>query len=100
MLDQDAKEALHGAIDYAMHHQRAFTCSVLRHIFQLEALRQVEIKLNRTELPGPADYVYQLDVDLWPIKRGFAGDGFEGNVTAIESVFQGMNSHLPFLLAT
>src|SRR5580692_1110384 len=54
--------------------------AVFRDIFEAETRWQVEIELHGGELPGAANGVDELDVDFGTIERGFAGDGFIGDV--------------------
>ena len=58
--------------------------AILADVFEVEAARQVEIELHGGELPGPADGVDQLHVDLRAVERGFAGNVFVGNFHAVE----------------
>ena len=51
VLDQDAEEALDGAVERAVHHQRLVRLAVLADVLQAEAARQGEIELHGGELP-------------------------------------------------
>ena len=55
-----------------MDHQRLVAAAVFADVFQAEARGQIEIELHGGELPGAADGVDQLDVDLGTVERGFA----------------------------
>src|SRR5436309_2962781 len=83
-----------------MHHERLFARAVFRHVLQLKALGQIEIKLYRGELPGTANGVYQLDVNLGAVERCLSGDGLVGKVAARKRIFERANSQLPFVVAT
>ena len=78
VLDQHTEEALHRAEQRAMDHDRLVPLAVFAHVLELEARRQVEVELHGRELPQPAQHIHQLDVDLGPVERGFAGDGLVG----------------------
>ena len=66
MLDEDAQEALQGAQDGAVHHVGAVLPAIGPHIDELEPLRQIEVELHGGALPGPAQGVADLHVDLRP----------------------------------
>ena len=79
MLDEDRHEALDGAEHHAVDHDRAVFLSVLAHIFEVEALRQLEVELNGAALPRPADAVFKVEVDLRAV---------EGAVALVDLVFE------------
>ena len=54
MLDQNADEALNAAEHHAMDHDWAVLLAVRARIFELEALRQLKIELDRAALPSSA----------------------------------------------
>src|SRR5947207_1892926 len=83
-----------------MQHERLLARAVFRDIFQLKALGQIEIKLHRGELPGTANGVHQLDVNLGAVERCLSGDGLVGQVAAGERIFERPNSQFPFVVAT
>ena len=64
VLDQYADEALKGAENGAVHHNRPTEGSVPVHIFHIEIKRQLEIKLDRAHLPLAAEAVLHLKVNL------------------------------------
>src|SRR6266540_4563217 len=51
MLDQDPQEALDGAENRAVEHDRAMLLAVLADVGQIEALAVLEVALDRPELP-------------------------------------------------
>src|SRR5579859_174284 len=99
MLNQHAERALHGTIKRAMHHDRLLARAVFRYVFQLEAVRQVEVELNGGKLPGAADGVHQLDVDFRAVKRGFAHNRLVGNIHLLQDLLQRVDGAVPVLLA-
>ena len=54
-----------------MHHQRLVRLAVLADVLEPEAPRQVEVELDRRELPLAADRVHELHVDLRAVEGGF-----------------------------
>ncbi len=100
VLDQDAEEALDRSIQRAVHHHRLVALPVLADVFQVEALRQVEVELNGRKLPQAADGVHQLDVNLGPVERGFAGDQLVLDAHALHAVVERAHGHVPVGVAT
>src|SRR6266702_1462155 len=86
MLDQDAEEALDGTEQGAVDHERLMLGAVFGDVLQAEARRQIEIELHGGELPGAADGVNELDVDLGAVEGGFALHFLERNVYALHGV--------------
>src|ERR1700687_2003809 len=74
MLDQDAEEALDGSEQGAMDHQGLMAGAVFADIFKGKTRGKIEIELNGGELPGTADGVDELDVDLGAVEGGFPYD--------------------------
>ena len=100
MLDERAEEALDGAVESAVHHERLVALAVFADVLELEALGQGEVELHGGELPEAADGVDQLDVDFRAVKRGFAGDGFVLDVAALERVLERTLGQLPLIGAS
>ena len=72
MLDQDTDETLDGTEYYTMNHDRAMFLAICSLILQLKSLWELEVKLNGTALPGSANGIYQMEVDLWSIECAIA----------------------------
>jgi hypothetical protein len=51
-----------------MDHIWTMRLPVLADVLQIEALRQVKVELNGTELPLAAERVVDLQVYFWPVK--------------------------------
>src|SRR5213080_1349226 len=79
---------------------RSLAQSVFSYVLQAKALRQVEVKLHGRKLPKPADRIHQLDVNLRPVKSGFARHGFIFNIQTLEYGFERTSRQVPLLLAT
>src|SRR5882762_11284186 len=75
VFDKDTEEALYRSVEGAVDHERLLAGTVFGYIFEIEALRQVEVELYGRELPEASDGVDQLDVDLGAIERRFARNG-------------------------
>src|SRR6266478_5373748 len=86
VFDQDAEEALDGAEQRAVHHERLMLGAVFADVLQAEARGEIEIELHGGELPGTADRVDELDVDFRAVERAFAYHLFERNVHALHGV--------------
>src|SRR6266446_4164810 len=83
-----------------MHHQRLLARTVFGDVLQTKSLRQVEIELDRPKLPGAADGVDQLHINLGAVESGLAGDNLVFDISALERVFQRAVAQLPLLLGT
>src|ERR1035437_10225759 len=97
VLDQDAEEALDGAVQGAVHHQRLVGLAILGDVLQAESAGQGEVELHGGKLPLAADGVHQLDVDLGPVEGGFIGDRFGGDLQLVAGALQGAFGHRPLL---
>src|SRR5216683_3035017 len=86
MLDQDAEEALDGTEQGAVNHERLMPGAIVGDVLQAEASGQIEIELHGGELPGAADGVNELDVDLGAVEGRFALHFLERNVHALQAV--------------
>jgi hypothetical protein len=73
VLDHDADEPLEGAQDRAVQHHRAVLFAVRADVGRVQPFGQVEVGLERAALPFAADRVGQLEVELRPVERAFAG---------------------------
>ena len=79
VLDEDGHEALDGAEHHAVDHDRAMLLPVLAHIFEVKALRELEVELDGAALPRSADAVLEVEVDLGTV---------EGAVALVDLVFE------------
>ena len=97
-LDQVAEQSLHRPGGAAVHHHRPLARAVLGDVFQIEALRQLEVDLDcrvgELAVMGVAD----LKVDLRPVERSLA----RTNLVLLAHRFQRLGEvglrHLPPLL--
>ena len=72
MLDQNAQKALNGAENGAVNHDRPVPFIVLADKGQVEALRQGHIQLDGAALPGPAQGVFDMQIDFRAVKSAVA----------------------------
>ena len=68
VLNQNTNEALDGAKAYAMQHDGALLGAVGVHVLQIKVERHLEVELNGTALPGTAERVLQVEVDLGAVE--------------------------------
>src|SRR6266851_3985405 len=95
MLDQDAEEALDGTEQGAVYHERLMLGAIVGDVLQAEASGEIEIELHGGELPGAADGVNELDVDLGAVEGRFALHFLERNVHALHRVGEGGGGAAP-----
>ena len=68
VLDQDPGEALHRAEQRAVDHHRPVLGVVVALVGELEALGHLEVELAGAALPGAAERVGDVEVDLRPVE--------------------------------
>ena len=72
VLDQDRDEPFERAIHRAMDDHRPMLVVVLADVAQVETLRGGVVELNRAELPGAADRIGDVEVDLRTVEGAVA----------------------------
>src|SRR5207244_3695549 len=95
MLDQHAKEALDRTKQRAVNHHRAMRLVVLADEFKFETLGQIEIPLDRAELPQTTDGIFNLKVDLRPVESSLSFHALILDSARIQSIRQGCLSLFP-----
>ena len=98
VLDQDGEEPLDRAEQGAVEHDRSVAGVVRADVLELEPLGMVEVALDRAQLPGPADGVAHIDVDLRAVEGGVALLDLVGQAVAVERLAQGLGGLLPDLV--
>ncbi len=90
LLDEHADEALEGAKAGAVNHDWALLGAVGVGVLELKALGQLEVELDGAALPGTAQAVLQVEVDLGAVEGAVAGvervvdaHGFQGFLEAL-----------------
>src|SRR2546428_10897831 len=97
-LDQIAEQPLHGARRPAMYHHRPLPRTVLRHVLEVETLRQLEVDLHsRVRELAPVG-VLDLEVDLRSVESGFADAQLVGLAHGLERLDERTLGALPLLL--
>ncbi len=100
VLQQHGEEAFDGAEQGTMNHHRTLVGAVLRDVFELETLGQVEVELDGRDLPGAADGVAGLHGDLRAVERGAARVGHEVEVGCLGDLAQRAGGLFPDLVGT
>ena len=72
MLEEDGEEALDRSEQGPVDHDRTVPGVVLADVLHLEALRHLEVDLDRGDLPGPPDGVADLHGDLRAVEGAAA----------------------------
>src|SRR5258708_30660859 len=72
VLDQDADEALHGAHDGAVEHDQPLARVRLADVLRAQAPGHAAVHLHGAALPGAADAVLEVVLDLWAIEGALA----------------------------
>ena len=88
MLDQDPEETFNGSHERAMDHDRAVGVSILTGKLQSEALGIVEVHLDRRALPGPAQHIFDLDIDLRTVEHALSRINAVGDAPALQGRFK------------
>src|SRR5216683_650074 len=68
MLNENADEAFQRATNRAVNDNGRLLLTVLIDVRAVEAAWQLEVKLNRAQLPRSAEGIFYQNVSLWPIK--------------------------------
>jgi len=95
VLDEDAEEALDAAQQGAVNHVRAVGPAVFADELHGELFGQVEVELDGTGLPVPAEGVLDVDVDLGPVEGAAAGIDPVRNAEILQGLFQRGGGLLP-----
>jgi hypothetical protein len=82
LLDQNTDETLHAAHNGAVQDHGTLAGAIFGHKFGIQALRQVEVDLNRAALPLPTNRIFQGVFDLGAVKSAIA---FRNNKTRNQS---------------
>ena len=98
MLDQDAEKALDAAQQGAVNDIGTVFLSVLAHKRHVKAAGQVEIELDRRELPRAAHDILDVDVDLGAVKDRLTLHPFKGQVAGAQRAGQRGFSLLPHIV--
>ncbi len=98
VLEQHAEEPLDRTEQGTVQHDRTVPGVVGTDVLEVEALRELEVGLDRRQLPRPSDRVMDVDVDLRAVERGVAVlDGVVETV-GVERLAQRLGRLLPDLV--
>ena len=81
-----------------MDHDWLVRLVVLANVFQFESSREVEIKLNRSQLPQPANGILDFNVDLGTVKGRLTFNAFIRKLLLIQSRNKGSLSQFPVFI--
>ena len=73
MLGDHADKPLDGSQQGPVDHDGPVLLAVLAHVLQLEPLGHLHIQLDGAALPGPAQAVGEVEVQLGAVERAVAG---------------------------
>ena len=83
-----------------MNHNRPVLLPICPNIFQIKPQRKLEIKLNRSALPGPANRILKMEINLGTIECPIPFVYHIVQSQLIQCASQGICSHLPILIAS
>ena len=81
-----------------MNHNRLMFAAVLAYITDGKSLGKVKVHLNGGTLPGAAQHVPDLEINLGSIKNPFSGIHLVMQILLFQSGLQGMGCLFPVLL--
>ena len=81
-----------------MNHDRPMLLAVVSDVGHLEALRKLEVHLNRRHLPGPTNRISRLNRNLGTIKGATTGIHDQINIHGSCSRAEGLSCLVPLLI--
>ena len=100
VLNQNTDEALDGAKAYAVQHDGALLGAVGVHVLQVKVERHLEVELHGAALPGTAERVLQVEVDLGAVEGAVALVDLVVHVQLLQSGAQALLGACPVLVRT
>ena len=100
VLNQNTDETLDGAKAHAMQHDGALLGAVGVHVLQIKVERHLEVELNGTALPGTAERILQVEVDLGTVEGAVALVDLVVHVQLLKSGAQALLGASPVLVRT
>ncbi len=97
VLDEDTDEAFDAAKNDAVEHHRPVLLAVLTDVAEIKFLRHEEIQLDGAALPGTAQGVFQVKVDLGAVEGAVTFINGIGHLQSLQGLAQGAGSCLPYL---
>src|SRR5262245_3991456 len=99
MLEENSKESLHAAKQGAVNHERPVLSAIFPDVGQVEALRKIEVELDRAELPGPADRIVDQQVDFGAVKCAITGIDLILDAGSLQCILEGFFRSIPVFFA-
>lgn len=100
VFNQNTDEALDGAKAHTVQHDGALLGTVGVHVLQVKVERHLEVELDGTALPGAAERVLQVEVDLGPVEGTVALVDLVVHVQLLQSGAQALLGASPVLVRT
>ena len=100
VLNQNTDEALDGAKAHAMQHDGALLGAVGVHVLQIKVERHLEVELDGAALPGTAERVLQVEVDLGAVEGAIALVDLVVHAQLLQSGAQALLGASPVLVGT
>ena len=100
VLNQNTDEALDGAKAHAVQHDGALLGAVGVHVLKVKVERHLEVELHGTALPGAAERVLQVEVDLRAVEGAVALVDLVVHVQLLQSGAQALLGARPVLVRT
>ena len=89
VFDEDAQEAFDTAEAGAVYHDRAMLLAVFADISHIEAFRHEHIELDCTALPGTADGILDVEIELRTVEGAVAFVNLIRNISIFQYLAQG-----------
>ena len=100
VLDQDPHETLEAAVDGSVEHDGPMLRAIRADKVQVELLGHLEIELDRTALPRPADAVFEMEVYLRSVESAVARVDGELRPGFLERFFERAFGDIPLLFGS
>ena len=100
VLNKDTDESLNRTIYYTMNHNWTMFLAILTNIGQVKLLRQLHIQLDSTTLPGTANRILQMEINLWTIESTIALINHIVQTTMLQGIAEAIGSQLPHFIGT
>src|SRR5437762_2774409 len=95
VFQENSEKSLQASQQGPVNHKRAMSGAVGSDVAEVEPFRHIEIELNGTELPRPANGVLHDQIDLRTIKRAVPGIQLVRNPGFLQGFFQGRFGDIP-----
>jgi hypothetical protein len=101
MFNQNTDKTLNAAKDHTVNHDGPVFFTVGTNVIDIKTLRHLEIKLNGTALPGPANAVFQVEINFGAVEGAVTFVYFIRAVPGVVKCLpQGIGCQVPFFLCS